>query len=326
MPAQTKEQRTVDIRRALSDYVASKAAESALENHPRYFAALAAWCYKRPGDAAGLWWRSPGAGLTAHGGAANDPLPAPANEANGYDAGAFHHPASETLIVVNRGTETETDWGTNASAFLGLGGRQMDSAVAYAAKVVRQARDKGLAVRRVVLTGQSLGAGLVQAQYCCLNLELAKQGQAPVAALFGYGFASAPFEKDVKRLLRGYGAPDDVSDAAHPNLKHWIRKGDPIRAPTGYLFEKVVGRIDSKLPDVWTISRNAQFPSQRGALRYQLGLGRVPAHDSFRYFLYFDRPADRCVVVNTAGSDFPLDVSAPPAPHSFMKIPDAYVK
>jgi hypothetical protein len=328
--AQTKEQKSAAIRRSLAEYVAGQAENPAIETDPRYFAALASWCYKRDGDPSGLWWRSPGAGLTAHNGAVDDPLLAPANDGStGYDAGVFYHTASRALIIVNRGTETERDWINNIESFLLIGGRQMPTARDYAVDVIDHARAHGLDVRVLVLTGQSLGGGLVQAQFCCLNRELAKQGKPAVATVHGLGFASAPFENFVRRMLEDdYGITFPTAaalDAAHPGLMHWIRRGDPIRSPTLYWGEEVVGSWISDLPEIYSISRNARWMTDRhGARQFMLQTGRNPAHDSYRYFLYLDRTAGQCVVVNTNGSDFPLETAVPPQPHEFNKIPDAY--
>lgn len=331
--------RAVAIRADLAAYVASRAADASIENDPRYFAALSSWCYKRDGDPADLWWQSPGAGLSAH---ANDPrLLAPGNDKDtGYDGGSFYHVASRALIIINRGSETERDWIEDAIAYFGLGSRQMDAGLKYATDSVIHARAHGLNFDKVILSGQSLGAGLVQGQHCCLDHELGRLGHPPAPQLHGLGFASAGFEGDIKRMLAGYGvsyASSSALDAAFPTLRHWVRKGDPIRILAGYLtnsaHDRIVGQVSADLPDLFTISRNPKWMTEKhGAQQFLLTVGRAPAHDSYRYWLYFDRPANQCVVINpfeaalfnlTTDMDYPLASGAPPNA-GFNTIPKDY--
>eukprot|EP01030_Chromulinospumella_sphaerica_P020097 gene20097-20004_t len=321
MAQTTPAQRAAAHRAEIRQFVDGLAGAALIEQHPRYFAALCSWSYELAGDTAGLWWTSPGQGLVDH---AADParLAAPQKSAQtGYDAGVFYHPTSRALILVNRGTDEEADWGANIGGYLGIGHKQFDEALDYAAAAWRLARDGGLDVRVMILTGHSLGGGLVELQAACLP-SLLKAEQAP-PLIHGFGFASAPFRKEIaaawSRLNTGASKPSDW-EILLPNLHHWTRKGDPIRSPVGYTDYGVIGRVTNNLPEVYVIWRNpAVISNHHGGTNYSLSLGRPGCHSIFRYFKYWDTPPEQCVVVNPNDDDFPL-LKAPTTRH-FNSIP-----
>ena len=299
-------QRLVAERKAIRAYVDQQIGKADLSVVPRLFAGLNSWVYKLPEDPAlgGFIWS--GIGLVDHR-APSAPVPPPANDpASGYDGGAFYHGASQTLILVNRGTETGRDWTHNF--MLALLGRsdQVPLAIRFGVDAVKFARGRGATVQTVVVTGHSLGGGLAGAQFACLNAALAAEGQAPVPAVLGFCTASAPFGAHALGVLAAtYHQAADPADTRFAALKNFIRPGDPIRL-AATRAKPVLGAIVEDLPEVWTFWDDNRVTTERGHLRWRLESFRPQAHSAHRYFQYFGAEPRSCVVVNHDGDDLVL--------------------
>ena len=145
----------------------------------------------------------------------------------GYDGLALHHPASRTLVIVNRGTEGFTslpDWMANVGAVLFRNpGPQMDDAL----DLLLAAFDKvgGDAVGQILICGHSLGGALADAQGALAESLFAGRGQTcpPVRVV---GVASAGFAHAAQSLAAARNLA--ISPRASSFITHYIRDEDPV--------------------------------------------------------------------------------------------------
>ncbi len=304
-------------RETIRDYVNGLKDLADLNTAPAIFAGLSCWVYKSiaaPGLSGWIW---PGDGLTDHT-QPNSPVPPPPKVSGGYDGGAFYHETSKTLILANRGTETERDWVDNITTLFGLSSTQMKDAVSFAVAAVLQVRKERGSLDKVIVTGHSLGGGLAGAQYACLNAALQAANEAPVGNLDGYCTASAPFGAEaLRRLQNTYHQSAQPSDPAFSRLRNYIRPGDPIRRsvlPGTY----VLGYIDEELPEVWAFWPRPPSAGGHPSAKWALNSFRAQSHSAYRYFQYFGARPDDCVVVNHRDEELVLSGRRrPPDPHRF---------
>lgn len=172
-----------------------------------------------------------------------------ANVPGGYDAAALHHPASRSLVVVNRGTEgikSFADWWANISAGLF---NDSDLQIAPAATFLREAiescHDKGLPAEKLLITGHSLGGALAEIQGM---LARALSSHAP-AAIRVVGVASAGFANAAAGYAHRQGLALDR--AVEPFIKHYVRDLDKV---PHHPLRSIFG-TDVKVASVWQAKR-----------------------------------------------------------------------
>lgn len=226
-----------------------------------------------------------------------------ARERGAYDGIALHHPASRSLVFVNRGTETtDADWYQNiGAALLAKPGAQIPGAARLVKAGVKAARDAGLAVDSVLFTGHSLGGALAEAQ-ALLSPSLLPAGlQAGVRAL---GLASAGFGAAVKAYaldkgLTVHGAPASI-------ITHYVRKEDLVPRHPG---RQVFGR-EVKIASVFETRLQA---THKSTPRWTCLNDRLGNHSSRSHLTFLDEPgASRHVWYSRNAKDWSARSGATP--------------
>jgi hypothetical protein len=223
-----------------------------------------------------------------------------ANTPGGYDAVALRHPASRSLVLVNRGTEggsSVADWLENVAILLGDTDGQLAEALDFAAASAEACRG---GVDTVVCVGHSLGGALAETQVALLNGELRARGGAPFA-VEGAGFASAGYAATIEKLARKRRLPLEKDMAVR--MTHYARRADPIRDHPGRSL--LGGEI--RMIDVWGPE---QIPKPGGRSATERVWSRVADplknHASDLYYAFFDAPRAEHHVFRYRSGDFEI--------------------
>lgn len=311
---------TVAEAQELFAFVSKYRLDDNLQDDPRLFAALSAWCYATPGRPDLGAWNRPGLGFIAFDGSANCPVPAPAASPSGYDAGAFYHPASRSLIIVNRGTEEWDDWDDNIQQYIdGRAGPQSNEALDFAVRAVRRVQ-RMEPLRTVVVTGHSLGGGLAAAQFCVLKQSLKAITAPEPEQLLGFTFGTAPF-KDACLNLHRNRFPDAPQTDAFTLLQNWRRKDDPLSL-LDRDRSRTLGTVVDDLPAVWTVIFQPDPAGTKGARNWKLRSGTVASHSAYLYFKYFDLKPSSHILLRRDGQHVAKPLPEPKGVRSFAKLPD----
>jgi hypothetical protein len=173
-----------------------------------------------------------------------------ASEPGGYDATALHHPASRSLVVVNRGTEglkSFPDWWANISTTLL---HDPDCQIVPALNFLRQAVSActaaGLPADQLLIAGHSLGGGLADIQGA---LARAVAPGVP-ASIRVVGVASAGFAN----AGAGYAYRNSLTldPDARTFITHYVRELDSVpHHPARSVFGQEI-----KIASVWQAKRS----------------------------------------------------------------------
>lgn len=148
------------------------------------------------------------------------------NQAGGYDGMVWHHPASRTLVVVNRGTEgfqSLPDWIANVGAqVLHQPGPQLHNAVDLLRDGFLHA--PGDQVDRILICGHSLGGALADVQGAVGRSLLIQAGVATPPPIRTVGIASAGFKAAGLALAGQRGLTIDLK----ADIVHYIRDQDAV--------------------------------------------------------------------------------------------------
>lgn len=207
----------------------------------------------------------------------------------GYDGIALRHPASRTLVIVNRGTEgikSIDDWTQNIRAVLFKSpGPQLDSAMGLLAEGFQLANGQG--VDEILICGHSLGGALADAQGALAKSFFASKGLTcpPVRVV---GVASAGFASAARGYASARGlAPDP---AAQGYITHFVRSEDLVpNHPARAIFG-----TDQKLASIYE-ARFQKPPgrSSAGHSEWRRIVDRLKQHMRTLYYQYFDEPKAR---------------------------------
>lgn len=280
------------------------ARETALVLDDQTAAALAAAVYKDPAT-----------GQTRLVGLAGWDILIEANQPGGYDAVALHHPASRSLVVVNRGTEgfkSFADWWANISAALLY---DPDSQIVPALEFLRRAVDACVAAQlpadQLLITGHSLGGGLAEAQGA---LARAVAPAAP-AVIRVVGVASAGFANAVA----GYAHRNSLALAPEPTsfITHYVRELDAV---PHHPARSVFGR-EIEIACVWQAKRGK--PPHGDIWEYTTIFDFLRNHSSALYCEYLNLGmASHLWYSREAKRVSPRDGEYPTWDHSFIKPKD----
>ncbi|MDQ0465481.1 hypothetical protein QO010_003270 [Caulobacter ginsengisoli] len=148
------------------------------------------------------------------------------SQAGGYDGMAWHHPASRTLVVVNRGTEgfaSFPDWVQNVGAqILSQPGPQLHGAVDLLRDAFLHAPQDQIA--QILICGHSLGGALADVQGAVGRSLLVQAGIANPPPIRTVGIASAGFKSAGQALAGQRGLTIDLK----ADIVHYIRAEDAV--------------------------------------------------------------------------------------------------
>ncbi len=147
-------------------------------------------------------------------------------QTGGYDGMVWHHPASRTLVVVNRGTEgfdSLPDWIANVGAqILTQPGSQLHNAVDLLHDGFLHAPQDQ--IDRILICGHSLGGALADVQGAVGRSLLMKAGIANPPPIRTVGIASAGFRAAGQALAGQRGLTIDLK----ADITHYIRTQDAV--------------------------------------------------------------------------------------------------
>jgi hypothetical protein len=242
------------------------------------------------------------------------------NHPGGYDAMAWTHGPSRTLVVINRGMEglgSVPDFKQAVRLTGGFSkGSQMDLAVGFLADCYAETFGR---VDRVVATGHSMGAGLAEAQVALGPSLLASWGVALSAPITGLGFGSAGFAKGIRDMAVKTGLA--ISADVPGRMRHRLRTRDILDDPPIKLEHLgTITRPASIYQPVW-LPKDGRNPT--GAHAFKRHFDSLRNHDRYAYFAWGDVPATRHLFVRHSGivevrdGAVPIPYRPPPqAPHS----------
>lgn len=200
---------------------------------------------------------------------------AQANTPGGYDASLLHHPASNILILANRGTEgfrSFRDWQANVEGALKKDPhRQVIPALDFVARAAQVVAERGLAPAQLLIVGHSLGGGLADIQGAFVK---AIWPAAPTVRVVGT--ASAGFANSITAYAAERGwvpAPD-----AAGFILHYARGKDAVPHHPG---RRVFG-TDRPLASIWQCFE--ELPSKGGPPTYRADIDFLRNHDQTLYW------------------------------------------
>lgn len=206
----------------------------------------------------------------------------------GYDGLALHHPASASLVIVNRGTEglaSLPDWMENVGAALFRApGPQLDDALDLLVQAFEAVG--GDRVRQILICGHSLGGALADAQGALAAPLFAARGLTcpPVKVV---GVASAGFSHAAESLAAAKGLRADP--AAGRFITHYIRAEDFVPHHPG---RSVFGtdRVVASIYETRALPPNG--PHATG-LEWRWLADLLKQHVCSLYFQFLDEPGNR---------------------------------
>lgn len=286
----------------LRAFLTAHAQDAALSD--QVAAGLAAAAYKDPATGLSRLAALPGWDMLAQ-----------ANVAGGYDAAALHHPASRSLVVVNRGTEgikSFADWWANVSAALFQDpDRQIGPAVDFLGETIEACRQKGLPADQLLITGHSLGGGLAEIQGM---LARAISDHAPpdirVVGVASAGFADAAAGFAHRKKL-------SLDHSVEGAIKHYVRELDAVpHHPMRSIFGK-----DVKVASVWQAKRAK--PPKGEIWEYTTVYDFLRNHDQALYCEYLSLGTDHHLWYSQKARKVePRTGEYPTWDHTFIMPPD----
>lgn len=207
----------------------------------------------------------------------------------GYDGIALFHPASKSLVIINRGTEGFTsipDVIQNIRAALfKQPGPQMDGAMGLLGSGFDKAKTKG--VDQILICGHSLGGALADAQGALAKSFFAAKGiTAPPVRVVGV--ASAGFASAAKGYASARGLTPDPQAQAF--ITHYVRSKDLVPKHPG----RAIFGTDQKIASIY----EARFlpppgPNPAGHNEWRRVIDRLKQHMRSLYYHFLDEPKAR---------------------------------
>lgn len=221
---------------------------------------------------------------------------AQAPQDDGYDAFAWRHEPSKTIVFLNRGTEGFKSWedwfeGAAAAFFAKFKGPLAASVEFFKDTMIGVSDD----FSEVLAVGHSFGGALAEAQVALGNQALDAAGYERIP-LSGMGIGSAGFARAIRQLAADRGwALDSQKDFAW-KMNHYVRRCDPILLQPWHEF---LG--------LWEPEPSIYAPMKQPARRGQLSIWTLmpPAllnHSQTHYFEFFDLDADKHLYRNRDGA------------------------
>ncbi|MET3667979.1 hypothetical protein [Caulobacter sp. 1776] len=220
-------------------------------------------------------------GLTDLAGLAGWTILDQANEKGGYDAVVVHHPASNVLVIANRGTEgfrSFDDWRANVEAALEKDPRrQVIPALTFVDRVAKASQAAGLAPRELLIVGHSLGGALADIQGA-----FAKAIWPTAPPVRVVGIASAGFANSVAAYAALQGWTPAATAPAF--ITHYARGKDAV---PHHPKRKVFG-TDRPIASIWQCYE--ELPSKGGAPTYWADTDFLRNHDVTLYWRHLAIP------------------------------------
>jgi hypothetical protein len=212
----------------------------------------------------------------------------------GYNGVALHHPASQTYIIVNRGTEglkAIDDWQQNVGAALfNNPGPQMDSALQLLVDGFKAAPQN--AVKQILICGHSLGGALADAQGAFAKAIFAQNAltcpPVRVVGIASAGFAHAAMALAFVRHLQ----PD--ADAPH-FITHYVRAEDLVPHHPG---RSVFGR-DQTIASIFEARRQQANSGKSPGWEWHCICDLLREHDADLYWRFLSTPGANHVWYNS---------------------------
>jgi hypothetical protein len=210
------------------------------------------------------------------------------NTASGYDAAALHHTETQTLVILNRGTEWSEKEDLLQHATGAVSGEdygQIEDALSFMGEMWKKHSAKSVEIKVV---GHSLGGALAEAQVCLGAAAMTARNIEPPRDIFGIGIASAGYWGAIQDLAqrRKYAINTDTSD-----ITHYVRGRDVIQEL--FLTDRFgsVSWRGSIFQASWE-KKNGPH----GGRHWEPIAHSIHNHDCCTYFEHFDVGVDRHIV------------------------------